>query len=59
MALARARAVAVALVVLCVVLIYLADCRVEYPKLGEYYPQQKLGTNGPPKMPSTAESSYG
>ncbi len=43
----------------CVVSIYLADCRVECPKQGKYSPQQKLGTNGPPKMPSTAESSYG
>jgi hypothetical protein len=23
-----------------------ADCRVEYPKLGEYPPQQKLGSYG-------------
>jgi hypothetical protein len=38
---------------LCVVMFFLvfviAHCRVEYPKLGKYSPQQKLGTNEPPK----------
>ncbi len=42
---------------MCVRSINLADCRVEYPKLGKYSPQQKLGTNGPPKTPRIAEES--
>jgi hypothetical protein len=52
--------VAAHLVVCCVLIFFViisADCRVEYPTLGEYYLQQKLGTNEPPKDTNIGEFS--